>query len=163
MKSTFWCAPMGAMEPILKSSVISNEKTFVEKETHPNEFQYTDGSNPDFIALCHQLDDFLNQLVGGEQNRAQYLPYNTLEDIHHVVLLWDGERAIGCAAFKEYDRERAEVQAGFSLPGVPGKGLGQTTFRNPGSFAPTKGIRLFDLGIRRTFDCRHETLSVYGL
>ena len=26
-------------------------------------FEYTDGCNPDFIQLCHELDDFLNKLV----------------------------------------------------------------------------------------------------
>lgn len=102
-------------------------------------FQYTDGSNPDFIALCHQLDDFLNQLVGGEQNRAQYLPYNTLEDIHHVVLLWDGERAIGCAAFKEYDRERAEVKRVFLCREYRGKGLSRQLLETLEALARQKG------------------------
>lgn len=102
-------------------------------------FQYTDGSNPDFIALCHQLDDFLNQLVGGEQNRAQYLPYNTLEDIHHVVLLWDGERSIGCAAFKEYDRERAEVKRVFLCREYRGKGLGRQLLETLEALARQKG------------------------
>lgn len=102
-------------------------------------FQYTDGCNPDFIALCHQLDDFLNQLVGGEQNRAQYLPYNTLEDIHHVVLLWDGERSIGCAAFKEYDRERAEVKRVFLCREYRGKGLGRQLLETLEALARQKG------------------------
>ncbi len=39
-------------------------------------FEYTDGNNKDFIELCHGLDDFLNELVGGEENRAEYIPYN---------------------------------------------------------------------------------------
>ena len=30
-------------------------------------FSVTDGRDPDFVALCHELDEFLNQLVGGEQ------------------------------------------------------------------------------------------------
>lgn len=29
-------------------------------------FIYTNGENPDFIELCHDLDDFLNELVGGD-------------------------------------------------------------------------------------------------
>lgn len=31
-------------------------------------FVYTDGSSLDFMELCHELDDFLNELVGGEEN-----------------------------------------------------------------------------------------------
>lgn len=50
-------------------------------------FLYTDGNNSDFIELCHRLDDFLNKLVGGEENRASYIPYNKLDDIHDVILV----------------------------------------------------------------------------
>lgn len=102
-------------------------------------FQYTDGRNSNFIALCHQLDDFLNQLVGGEQNRAQYLPYNTLEDIHHVVLLWDGDQPVGCAAFKEYDGQRAEVKRVFLRPEYRGKGLGRQLLEALEVLAKRKG------------------------
>ena len=30
-------------------------------------FEYTDGHNKDFIELCHGLDEFLNELVGGRR------------------------------------------------------------------------------------------------
>ena len=50
-------------------------------------FIYTDGNNKDFIELCHLLDDFLNELVGGERNRAQYIPYNKLDDIHDDIVI----------------------------------------------------------------------------
>ena len=33
-------------------------------------FVYTDGSSLDFMELCHELDDFLNELVGGEYSCA---------------------------------------------------------------------------------------------
>ena len=73
------------------------------------------------------------------KNRAQYLPYNTLEDIHHVVLLWDGERSIGCAAFKEYDRERAEVKRVFLCREYRGKGLGRQLLETLEALARQKG------------------------
>lgn len=50
-------------------------------------FIYTDGNNKDFIELCHLLDDFLNELVVGEHNRAQYIPDNKLDDIHDVIVI----------------------------------------------------------------------------
>lgn len=52
-------------------------------------FIYTDGGNSDFIELCHCLDEFLNGLVGGEENRAEYIPYNRLDDIHDVIIAYD--------------------------------------------------------------------------
>ena len=54
-------------------------------------FEYTDGHNKDFIELCHGLDEFLNELVGGEENRAEYIQYNKLDDIHDVVIAYDKE------------------------------------------------------------------------
>ena len=52
-------------------------------------FIFTDGGNPDFIELCHCLDEFLNGLVGGEENRAEYIPYNRLDDIQDVIIAYD--------------------------------------------------------------------------
>lgn len=51
-------------------------------------FESTDGENSDFIELCHCLDNFLNELVGGEENRIEYLPYNRLDDIHDVIVMY---------------------------------------------------------------------------
>lgn len=31
------------------------------------EFMYTDGTNNDFVMLCHELDEYLNEIVGGEK------------------------------------------------------------------------------------------------
>lgn len=102
-------------------------------------FQYTDGRNPDFIALCHQLDDFLNQMAGGEENRAQYIPYNTLEDIHHVIVAYDGTTPAGCAAFKEYDQQHAEVKRVFVRAEYRGRGLGRQLLQALETWARQKG------------------------
>lgn len=76
-------------------------------------FIYTDGFNQDFIKLCRLLDDYLNKIVGGEENRAQYIPYNTLEDIHDVVIASEDNNPIGCASFKFYATGTAEVKRVF--------------------------------------------------
>ena len=68
-------------------------------------FVYTNGGNPDFIELCHSLDNFLNELVGGEENRAEYIPYNQLDDIHDVIDAYDDDIPVGIASFKKYDDE----------------------------------------------------------
>ena len=86
-------------------------------------FEYTDGSNKDFIELCHELDEFLNELVGGEENRAEYIPYNKLEDIHDVILVYDNDNAIGSASFKKYDDQHAEVKRVFIKKEYRGRGI----------------------------------------
>ena len=86
-------------------------------------FVYTDGNNKDFIDLCHMLDDFLNELVGGEQNRAKYIPYNKLDDIYDVIVAYDGDISVGCAGLKKYDEENAEVKRVFIKSEYRGRGI----------------------------------------
>lgn len=86
-------------------------------------FIYTDGCNQDFVKLCHLLDDYLNEITGGEENRKQYIKYNTLEDIHDVVLAYDNTNPVGCASFKLYENKVAEVKRVFVKKEYRGKGI----------------------------------------
>lgn len=86
-------------------------------------FEHTNGSNQDFVALCHELDAYLNHIVGGEENRAQYIPYNSLDDIHDAFVVYDGDKAAGCVAFKRYDDETAEVKRVFIREDYRGRGI----------------------------------------
>ena len=85
-------------------------------------FVYTDGSSLDFMELCHELDDFFNELVGGEENRAEYILYNQLDDIHNVVVTYD-DIPVGSASFKKYDDECAEVKRVFVKEEYRNKGI----------------------------------------
>lgn len=86
-------------------------------------FIYTDGCNQDFIELCHLLDNHLNEIAGGEKNRAQYIQYNTLEDIRDVVLVYNDNVPVGCASFKLYENGVAEVKRVFIKEEFRGKGI----------------------------------------
>lgn len=74
------------------------------------------------MELCHELDDFLNELVGGEENRAEYILYNQLDDIHNVVVTYD-DIPVGSASFKKYDDECAEVKRVFVKEEYRNKGI----------------------------------------
>lgn len=87
------------------------------------EFIYTDGCDRDFIKLCHLLDAYLNNIVGGEEKRTKYLQYNTLEEIHDVVLAYEDKNPIGCASFKFYHKGIAEVKRVFIKKEYRGKGV----------------------------------------
>lgn len=104
-------------------------------------FEYTDGRSTDFISLCHALDAFLNKLVGGEENRAQYVPYNALDDIHDVIVAYDGNSPIGSAAFKRYDDRRAEVKRVFVREEYRGKGVGLELMTRLEALARKKGYK----------------------
>lgn len=106
-------------------------------------FEYTDGRSKDFVMLCHALDDFLNQLVGGEENRAQYIPYNALDDIHDVIVVYDGEEAVGCASFKRYDDECAEVKRVFLRDAYRGRGISKLLMEKLEASARKQGYTCF--------------------
>lgn len=102
-------------------------------------FEYTDGSNKDFVTLCHELDAYLNYIVGGEENRAEYIPYNSLDDIHDVFVIYDEDTAVGCAAFKRYDDECAEVKRVFIRSEYRGRGLSKRLMQLLEQTAQKKG------------------------
>ena len=108
-------------------------------------FEYTDGNSQDFIELCHGLDDFLNELVGGEENRAEYIQYNKLEDIHDVVIAYDGDVPVGSASFKKYDDENAEVKRVFVKKEYRGQGISYELMKMLEERARKKGFKYFIL------------------
>lgn len=105
------------------------------------QFVHTDGGNLDFIELCRELDDFLNELVGGEENRAEYIPYNRLCDINDAIIAYDDGVPIGCAAFKKYDDECAEVKRVFIKQKYRGKGISYELMKRLEDAARKKGFR----------------------
>ena len=93
--------------------------------TRETELVFTDGQDERFIALCEELDEALNTLVGGETQRAQYIQYNTLESIHNVVLLLEAGQAVACGGYKEYEPGTAEIKRVFVKPECRGRGYGR--------------------------------------
>lgn len=87
------------------------------------ELRHTDGTDPDFIALCALLDGHLTKLAGGEENRAEYVPHNALTHIHDVFILYDKKLPVGCASFKRYAEGTAEVKRVFIHEDYRGRGL----------------------------------------
>lgn len=88
-------------------------------------FKYTNGKDEDFVLLCTQLDDSLNEAVGGIQNRMQYLAHNLLHDINDVVVVYDNETPIACGSFKKFDEQAAEIKRVFVNPQYRRQGLAQ--------------------------------------
>lgn len=108
-------------------------------------FIYTDGCNNDFIGLCHELDDFLNELVGGEQNRSEYVQYNRLDDVHDVVIAYSDQLPVGCASFKRYDDEHAELKRVFVKKEYRGLGISVELIRKLEARAKEQKFRYFIL------------------
>jgi GNAT superfamily N-acetyltransferase len=93
------------------------------------------------------LDSFLNNLVGGEENRAEYIPYNSLDDIHDVIIIYDNSAPIACAAFKKYDKECAEVKRVFIKEKYRGKGISKKLMKQ---LEARKRLQIFNIRKWRT-------------
>ena len=83
---------------------------------------FTSGRDKRFTALCRELDAYLNDLVGGETQRKQYVRYNTPETVTDVDLLTEDGQAIACGGFKPYDGGTAEIKRVFTKPAYRGHG-----------------------------------------
>ncbi|MGX8709428.1 MAG: GNAT family N-acetyltransferase [bacterium] len=90
------------------------------------EIIFTNGDDERFVNLCHKLDEHLNDVVGGEKQRKQYIQYNTLENIHDVVLIIEDGKAAACGGFKEYEPGTAEIKRVFTEKGCRNRGYGKS-------------------------------------
>lgn len=88
-------------------------------------YTYTNGKNADFAYLCSELDNALNEIVGGFDNRSQYVEHNQLDDIHDVYIAYEGYTPIGCASFKKFEEGIAETKRVYVSKEYRGQGISQ--------------------------------------
>jgi putative acetyltransferase len=81
----------------------------------------TDSENRDFVELVDQLDVDLAERDGTDH--AFYAQFNKINKIRYVVLAFEGNRAVGCGAVKEYSADAMEVKRMFTVPTSRGNGV----------------------------------------
>lgn len=102
---------------------ISNEGWEIQ-DMEQIEIKQVKSDNPDFIRLCQELDEFLNIAIGGEDKREKYKKFNHLDTMDYVLAAYDGEKAVGCGALREYSEEEVEVKRVFVREEYRGKNIG---------------------------------------
>ncbi len=80
----------------------------------------TNASNQDFVNLVKELDAYL-KVTDGEDHDF-YNQYNGLEEIHHAIVLYKEDEAIGCGAFKDFESGVVEVKRMYVKPEQRGSG-----------------------------------------
>lgn len=90
-------------------------------------FDRTDSGDVGFQSLIALLDEDLKTRDGDEH--SFYALFNKIENIHHVIVCYIGNIPIGCGAFKEFDKEKAEIKRMFVLPQYRGHGIGINILR----------------------------------
>jgi putative acetyltransferase len=105
----------------------------------------TDASHPHFIALVQALDAELALRDGTEHDF--YAQFNTLGQITHAVVAYEGTRAVGCGAIKPMDDAAMEVKRMYTVPEKRGAGVAGQILRELEQWAQELGYRI----------CRLET------
>ena len=81
----------------------------------------TDSDNTDFRELVALLDADLAIRDGAEH--LFYAQFNKVDMIHHVVVAYENDAAVGCGAFREYEPQTAEIKRMFVRPENRGQGI----------------------------------------
>lgn len=95
----------------------------------------------DFLSLCSELDACLNLAIGGEHKREKYKKFNHLDTMDYVVLAYDGDRAVGCAALRNYSDEEVELKRVFVQDAYRGRGIGGALLAHLTDWAAEAGYR----------------------
>lgn len=71
--------------------------------------QRVNNENLDFQELVRLLDAELAERDGAEH--AFYAQFNGIETLDKVILLFEGEQAVACGAFKPFDAQSIEIKS----------------------------------------------------
>jgi putative acetyltransferase len=86
------------------------------------ELKRTNSTNTDFQSLVVLLDTDLRIRDG--EDHSFYAQFNKIDNIKNVVVCYIDNMAVGCGAFKEYEKGRAEIKRMYVSPEFRGKGIG---------------------------------------
>ena len=82
----------------------------------------TTSEDSDFQSLVRLLDRDL-AVRNGDTNDF-YAQYNKIDMIRHAVVYYEAGVAVGCGAFKEFDKDSVEIKRMFVHPDYRGKRIG---------------------------------------
>ncbi len=116
----------------------------------------TDSSNTDFQLLVHQLDRYLMGINGDDHDFFDQ--FNKIDNIKHVVVLYQENQPAGCGAIKEYEPGVMEVKRMFVPPAARGKGLASVVLKELESWAIELGYKKC---ILETGDIMPDAIALY--
>jgi putative acetyltransferase len=116
----------------------------------------TTSENIDFQKLVVLLDEVLRSRDG--EDHTFYAQHNTLDNIKHVVVIYQDTTAIGCGAFKEFDSDTIEIKRMFVHPDYRGKGIASVVLKELEIWASEYNYNKFVL---ETGKNNPEAISLY--
>lgn len=77
--------------------------------------------HPEFIKLVRFLDADLAERDG--EDHQFYAQFNSLTNLHHVILVQKNDQFAACGALKRFDNESMEIKRMYVMPEFRGAGL----------------------------------------
>lgn len=116
----------------------------------------TNATDPDFRSLVATLDHYLAVMDGDEH--SYYAQYNKLDNIPHTVVVYDGDKPVGCGAIKEYSKDAVEVKRMFVHPDHRRQGIAKRILDELEQWAKELG---YNGCILETGKGQHEAVALY--
>ncbi len=117
----------------------------------------TDSRDSDFIELVKLLDADLTERDG--KDHSFYAQFNKIDNIQHVVVAFDGRKAVGCGAIKRYSEDTMEVKRMYTLPEYRGRGVAKRVLAELETWA---GEMSFRKCILETGKKQPEAIGLYS-
>ena len=109
----------------------------------------TNSDNKDFRHLLTFLDANLSENDGDEH--WFFAQFNKLDDIKHVVVVYENSEPIGCGSLKKYDAHRTEIKRVFVAQNHRNKGIASRIMQELEDWAKELGFKecILETGIKQ--------------
>ncbi|WP_250432790.1 GNAT family N-acetyltransferase [Hanstruepera flava] len=116
----------------------------------------TNSENTDFIELVKALDSYLKVTDGDEHDF--YNQFNNIDVLKHTVVAYNNGIAVGCGAFKKFDKYSVEIKRMFTKPNIRQSGIAKKVLNELETWAKEKG---FQSAILETGKRQFEAVNFY--
>lgn len=118
---------------------------------------WTDGADNAFAEFYKVTENYYSRLVGGIQNRKEFVPYNNLSEIRDVLIAYQAGAPVACGSFKEYDKETVEIKRVWVNEDCRGKHIAKSIMERLEERAISRGYK------RAVLQTREQMTDAIGL
>jgi len=112
------------------------------------DYVWTDGSDDTFRKFYLITEAYYSSLVGGEENRRGFIPYNASSAVENVLIVFSDGVPAACAGLKRYSEKDAEIKRVWVEPAFRGRHIAAEMMRRLEEKAKTQGYERMILQTR---------------
>ena len=121
-------------------------------------FVWTDGRDPAFERFYRITEAYYSAVVGGEENRKAFIPYNLSSLVEEALIVYCGDTPVACAGLKKYADHTAEVKRVWVEPPFRRKHIASQMMRALEMKAKKAGYQRL---ILQTREIMRDAVSLY--